>query len=138
MSDRADRIGDRRSDRKSRRDRSDEADDTAETTPSVESETQQTSQTQQTPVTDRNNATFYLSDELLTEIRRVTKQTELDVDVEYDTELEKNRHLRPLLLYLGAQQLTVMDAEDVVTMLDTTDVLDTTGVSGATDTTDES
>lgn len=94
-----------------------------------EEQTPQTEQEPQTPVTERNHSTFYLRDDLNEEIRRVRKQLELDFDMEYGFEIEKNRHFRPLLLYLGAQQVKDMDATEVKDVLDTTDVLDSTDIT---------
>ena len=89
-------------------------------------------------VTERRHATFYLRDDLRTELRRVRKQLELDFDMAYDYELEKNRHFRPLLLYLGAQQVKEMDATEIKNILGSTGVLDATGISGGTDKTSTS
>lgn len=143
--DRAERLGQRRNSRKRRErqgsneDASATAEDDTEESMSQQSqpsETAQTSQTQQTsqlPLTERTHSTFYLRDDLQAELRQVRKQLELDVDLEYGIELEKNRHIRPLMLYLGAKQLEEMDAEDVAETLDSTDVLDSINVATSGD-----
>lgn len=146
--DRAERLGQRRSSRKRREGQGNDEDesataedDTAESMSqqpqsSGTSETAQTSQTKQTsqsPLTERTHSTFYLRDDLQAKLRQVRKQLELDVDLEYGIELEKNRHIRPLMLYLGAKQLEDMDTEDIAEMLDTTDVLDSIDVTTSGD-----
>lgn len=150
--DRASKVSEIRSSRKRREGQGNDEDasataedDTAESMsqqsqPSGKSETAQTSQTKQTsqsPLTERTHSTFYLRDDLQAELRQVRKQLELDVDLEYGIELEKNRHIRPLMLYLGAKQLEDMDTEDVAEMLDTTDVLDSIDVTDDSDDTNE-
>lgn len=146
--DRAERLGQRRSSRKRREGQGSNedasataGDDTGESMsqqsqPSETAQTSQTKQTSQSPLTERTHSTFYLRDDLQAELRQVRKQLELDVDLEYGIELEKNRHIRPLMLYLGAKKLEDMDATDVAEMLDTTDVLDGINVTDSTDDTD--
>jgi len=125
--DRAERISKRRSKRK-RRDDHDEKEDESQTT-----QTPVESQTKSESITNRNHSTFYLRDDLMKELRQTRKQLELDVEIEYGIELEKNRHIRPLLLYLGAQQVQDMDATDIIDVLNTTDVLDNVDISDVTD-----
>jgi hypothetical protein len=48
--------------------------------------------------------------------------------MQFDTELEKNRHLRPLLLHLGAKKLEDMDPEAIESALNETDLLDSVDV----------
>ena len=146
--DRASRVRNRRS----RRDRRSNTEDPSESDESSkESQREQKSQTAQTtntsqteqmtqtdaiptaepnqqPIKDRTHETFYLRDDLRQELRRVTGQTNLDFDLKYGTELEKNRHLRPLLLYLGAKQMEEMNITDIKDILDNTDILDTTEI----------
>ncbi|MCU4744489.1 hypothetical protein [Natronoglomus mannanivorans] len=123
--DRADRVSNRRKER--RRSRGAEDDREEEDEPNDTEQTKQTPQATQAPVTDREHATFYLREDLRDELRRTRKQIELDLDIEYGVEPEKNRHIRPLMLYLGAKQLQDMDATEISDVLNTTDILDDLG-----------
>ena len=76
------------------------------------------------PIKERTHETFYLRDDLRRELRRVTGQANLDFEMAFDTELEKNRHLRPLLLYLGAKELEAMEPAEIKDTLLETDLLD--------------
>ncbi len=148
--DRAARVRDRRS-RRDRRSNTDDSSDSDESTKmSQTSQTEQSKQTSSTseadkmtqtdttsttteplnqqPIKDRTHETFYLRDDLRRELRRISGQSNLDFELEYDIELEKNRHLRPLLLYLGAKRMEEMDATDIKDVLDSTDILDSTEV----------
>ena len=82
----------------------------------------------QQPIKDRTHETFYLRDDLRRELRQISGQSNLDFEFEYGVELEKNRHLRPLLLYLGAKQMEEMNATDIKDVLDSTDILDSTEI----------
>jgi hypothetical protein len=79
------------------------------------------------PVTDRRHATFYLTDSLHQLLERTFHELQGDLKSRYDSpiEIEKNRHFRPLMLYLGAQQLKRMETEEVVETLDSVELLDT-------------
>lgn len=133
--ERAARVRDRRN-RRSRRSREAENEDQSEQTSEM-SQTEESSQMSQTeattrdeptpdqqPIKERTHETFYLRNDLRHELRRITGQANLDFEMAYGIELEKNRHLRPLLLYLGAQKLDDMAPEDVRDVLENTDVLD--------------
>lgn len=89
-----------------------------------EEQTPQTQQAPQTPVTERNHDTFYLTDALRRELRTAGKQASLYHEMEFETELEKNRHLRPLILRLGMERLAEMDADEIRTRLESDDLLD--------------
>jgi len=121
--DRAERLSDRRSRRK------EQSDEDKFVAPQAE----QASQTEQEPVTNREHSTFYLDEDLLSLLRRRRMEMNLKLDEEYGFEPEKNRHFRPLLLYLGVKQLEEMSATDIIDALDTTDILDSTGISGTSD-----
>ena len=122
--DRAERISERRSKRKRRDD---------ESQSSQSSQTSVESDVTTEAISNRNHSTFYLRDDLMKEMRQVRKQLELDVEMEYGVEMEKNRHIRPLLLYLGAQQVQEMDATEIIDLLNTTDVLDDVDISDVID-----
>jgi hypothetical protein len=76
------------------------------------------------PIKERTHETFYLRDDLRREIRRTSGQANLDFEMAFNTELEKNRHLRPLLLYLGAKELEAMEPAEIKDTLLETDLLD--------------
>ncbi|WP_153952921.1 hypothetical protein [Halosegnis longus] len=77
------------------------------------------------PVTQRNHSTFYLSDEILNALDGSRKELEYLASNEFpDLDLEKNRHLRPLVILLGIEQLEEMDIEDVIDRLESDDRLD--------------
>ena len=80
------------------------------------------------PIKERTHETFYLRDDLRRELRRISGQASLDFEMQFDTELEKNRHLRPLLLHLGAKQLEEMNPEAIENALNETDLLDSVDV----------
>ena len=150
--DRAQRVRDRRSrrDRDSRGRGSDDEDEeqTSSTSQTEQTEaaeqrssadtTSQMSQTQsdttdeqsldEQPIKERTHETFYLRDDLRRELRRISGQASLDFEMQFDTELEKNRHLRPLLLHLGAKQLEEMNPEAIENALNETDLLDSVDV----------
>lgn len=142
--ERAARVRDRRS-RRGRRTREEAADTEQSEVTTDTPQTEQKSQNQQTEKTsqiegtsqtakqqsikERKHDTFYLRDDLRRELRRVTGQSNLDFEMTFGTELEKNRHLRPLLLYLGAQQLESMTPDEIRNILDRTDVLDSIDVN---------
>ena len=81
------------------------------------------------PIKERTHETFYLRDDLRRELRRISGQASLDFEMKFDTELEKNRHLRPLLLHLGAKQLEDMDPEAIKSVLNDTDLLDSVEIN---------
>ena len=150
--DRAQRVRDRRSrrDRDSRGRGSDDEDEeqTSSTSQTEQTEsaeqrssadtTSQMSQTQsdttdeqsldEQPIKERTHETFYLRDDLRRELRRISGQASLDFEMQFDTELEKNRHLRPLLLHLGAKELESMNSEDIENALNETEILDDVNV----------
>jgi len=150
--DRAQRVRDRRSrrDRDSRGRGSDDEDEeqTSSTSQTEQTEaaeqrssadtTSQMSQTQsdttdeqsldEQPIKERTHETFYLRDDLRRELRRISGQASLDFEMQFDTELEKNRHLRPLLLHLGAKELESMNSEDIENVLNETEILDDVNV----------
>jgi hypothetical protein len=76
------------------------------------------------PIKERTHETFYLREDLRRELRRITGQASLDFEMEYNAELEKNRHLRPLLLHLGAKKLEEMEPEEIENALNETEILD--------------
>ena len=80
------------------------------------------------PIKERTHETFYLRDDLRRELRRISGQASLDFEMQFDTELEKNRHLRPLLLHLGAKELESMNSEDIENALNETEILDDVNV----------
>ena len=150
--DRAQRVRDRRS-RRGRDSRGRGSDDEDEEQTSSTSQTEQTesaeqrssadttsqmSQTQsdttddqsldEQPIKERTHETFYLRDDLRRELRRISGQASLDFEMQFDTELEKNRHLRPLLLHLGAKELESMNSEDIENALNETEILDDVNV----------
>jgi hypothetical protein len=89
---------------------------------------QQTTQTQQrtqVPVTERPHDTYYLPEDLRRELKRVGTMASLEFEGEYGVELEKNRHIRPLMLYLGMQRLEEMSPETIHETLTESDLLDT-------------
>lgn len=127
--DRAKRLSRRR-----QRRRSDDTDSTDDTeTTDVTDDTDESLP----PITDRQHTTFYLSDALRTELTDARVSMEYELQREYGFEMEKNRHFRPLALYLGARKIKTMSAEEIADILDTTDVLDSTGLSEISDVGDE-
>ena len=150
--DRAARVRNRRSrrDRRSNTQESSDNDSDASSEPSQTSQIEQSEQTSSTsekdqmtqadatsttaeprnqqPIKDRTHETFYLRDDLRRKLRQISGQSNLDFEFEYGVELEKNRHLRPLLLYLGAKQMEEMSATDIKDVLDSTDILDSTEI----------
>ena len=84
----------------------------------------QVQQKQQTPVTERKHATFYLGENLLRELDRGGEQASWKFEDEYGVELEKNRHIRPLVIQLGLQQLQDMNAKDINNVLEESDNID--------------
>jgi hypothetical protein len=80
------------------------------------------------PIKERTHETFYLREDLRRELRRISGQANLDFEMEFNTELEKNRHLRPLLLHLGAKQLENMTPEEIENALDETNILDSVDI----------
>lgn len=76
------------------------------------------------PVTERDHSTFYLHEDLSNELRRAWLEMQMSFIDEYGFEPEKNRHFRPLVLYLGAQKIKEMDTDEIASTLNTTDILD--------------
>lgn len=85
----------------------------SDTTQSTDQDPTETSQTGQTTVKSRKHATFYLDEELLTELERAGQQASWRYEDAYGSTLEKNRHLRPLVIRLGLQELQELDAEAI-------------------------
>lgn len=82
------------------------------------------------PVTEREHDTYYLSKELRAELRRVGARFQLEYEAERDASLEKNRHIRPAMLYLGAQRLQEMSPDEFDELSQRVDVLDSTDEIG--------
>lgn len=80
------------------------------------------------PISERIHGNFYLREDLQSILRRTRSMTENEVLMEYDIELEKNRHIRPLLLWLGVQQLQGMEPKEVIATLNDVDELDSVPV----------
>lgn len=90
---------------------SSQADSTSETTKvSQTTETHKTSQTSKKPLGERSQILFYLTEGQADRLDLVTDEVQLNCKREFGVELEKNRHVRPLVLALGLERVEEMDA----------------------------
>jgi hypothetical protein len=80
------------------------------------------------PLKNRWHANFYLTDGFKQELLITRQRVDISFVEEYGVELGTNRHFRPLILWLGIQQVQDMDATEIARVLETTDVLDSPGV----------
>ena len=129
---RANRLGRRRRGARSDPEQTGQTGQTGQTEQREQNEQKEhRSQTEQTtprpevrPVKERAHDTYYLREDLQRELRRLVDPTVTEAEVELDVDLETNRHVRPLLLLLGARRLHDLEPEEIAELLNKEDVLD--------------
>jgi len=99
-----------------------EGDDTQtdmSSTPSQNNENAQTSQKAKNIKKEWNVRSFYLDDELESELTTAFKRLDLDVsESESEIDLKKTRHFYPVLVKLGLKELENMDITEVTELLE--------------------
>jgi len=96
----------------------DEPSDTSNTSkpskPDKTEEKSETSEEEKTSVKDERVGTYiYIPESQRDDLRDFAKVAQFHYDQEYDVELEKNRHLYPLVVQYGLDELDGSDASDV-------------------------
>ena len=82
------------------------------------------------PVTSRRHDTYYLSDDVTSELERVYRRMSLDVLEETGVDLDdqrvggRNRYFRPLALLLGARQIAEMSPDELRETIEEEDLID--------------
>lgn len=129
MSDRADRLKERRqktegkireraeTDEQSKPSKPDETDKPAQTDETDEPD--ETDESDETPVKDEQVGTYlYLPEGQRDKLRYQYKMLSAAYEREYGEDLEKNRHYYPLVVEYGLDRLDGCDAKDVKELLD--------------------
>lgn len=73
----------------------------------------ETSEASKTPMSERRQVMFYLTDDQAERLDLVYDEVRLQVKREFGIELEKNRHVRPLVLSVGLDRVAEMDATEI-------------------------
>lgn len=112
----------------------DEANETPE--PTQESESSKSSKTDETqdgadssqatkpsktPLSEKKQVLFYLSEEQSSTLDLVEQTVALEAKRDLGIELEKNRHIRPLVLHFGLDRLQDLSAEEIRDLLEETE-----------------
>lgn len=82
------------------------------------------SKASKTPLSEKANVLFYLSEGQADDLDLVEQTVALDVKRELGVELEKNRHIRPLVLHFGLERLQDLSPEEIHGLLTETDYVE--------------
>lgn len=82
------------------------------TSPEVD-KTENMSQASKTPIGERKQVMLYLREGVADRLDLVEDEVALEWKREFGTELERNRHIRPLVLERGMESVREMSAEEI-------------------------
>lgn len=80
--------------------------------------------TEKKPIKDRPHRTIYFPEELNEELEDTLKTIIFRSDMDEDIELGKNRHVYPLLMYLGLNEANKKDIDELLEVMKESPMLD--------------
>lgn len=98
-----------------------QAKETSKTNETQDDDRTETTKSSKTPLSEKKQVLFYLSETQSSTLDLVEQTVALDVKRELDIELEKNRHIRPLVLHFGLDRLQELSAEEIRDLLEETE-----------------
>lgn len=106
------------SDQESEGDSEDESRSANKSQTSVKEQTGKTSVKAQNIKKEWNVRSFYLDDELNSELTTVFKRLDFELSEQADIDLQKTRHFYPLVVQLGLERLDRMDLTEITERLE--------------------